>query len=123
MLRVLVADESEAVRKIAAQILGDLGFSVAESSSALDAFSKCETNLPNIVIVDSAMTGALDLISNLRNLPNGSLPLVYYSVTKADLRCLMAGKKAGANDFLLKPFDRKVLAAVFGAMAAAEAAA
>ncbi len=27
---------------------------------------------------------------------------------------LMAGKRAGASDFLLKPFDRKILTAVFG---------
>jgi two-component system chemotaxis response regulator CheY len=122
MLRVLIADESEAVRKIAAHILNDLGFSVSESASTLDAFSKCQANLPDIVIVDSALTGALDLITNLRNLPNGNVAQIYYSVVKADLRCLMAGKRAGATDFLLKPFDRKVLGAVFGNMTSIAAA-
>lgn len=123
MLRLLIADESEAVRKIAAHILTDLGFAVIESPSALDAFAKCEANLPNAVIVDAGLAGALDLIANIRNLPNGNLAQIYYTVTKADLRSLMEGKKAGANDFLLKPFDRKVLGAAFSAMAAADVAA
>jgi|EndMetStandDraft_4_1072995.scaffolds.fasta_scaffold25966_2 two-component system chemotaxis response regulator CheY len=122
MLRLLIADESEAVRKIAATILNDLGFSVIESASALDAFSKSEASLPNVVIVDAGLTGALELIANIRNLPSGNLVQIYYSVTKADLRSLMEGKKAGATDFLLKPFDRKVLGAAFAGMAASAAA-
>ena len=122
MLRLLIADESEAVRKIAAQILDDLGFSVTESASALDAFAKSQANLPNVVIVDSGLTGALDLIANIRSLPTGNLVQIYYSVTKADLRCLMAGKRAGATDFLLKPFDRKVLGAAFSAITSVAAA-
>ncbi|MDB5525826.1 MAG: hypothetical protein JWM58_3589 [Rhizobium sp.] len=121
MLRLLIADESDAVRKIAAQILDDLGFSVMESASALDAFARSQMTLPNVVIVDSGLIGALDLIANLRSLPNGNLVQIYYSVTKADLRCLMAGKKAGASDFLLKPFDRKVLGAALGYLTAAAA--
>lgn len=123
MLRLLIADESEAVRGIAAQILTELGFAVIESASALDAFSRSQASLPNVMIVDSGLTGALDLIANIRSLPNGNLVQIYYCVTKADLRCLMAGKRAGANDFLLKPFDRKVLGAAFANMAAAVAAA
>jgi two-component system chemotaxis response regulator CheY len=122
MLRLMIADESEAVRKIAGHILQDLGFSVTESASALDAFSKSQANLPDVVIVDSGLAGALELIANIRGLPNGSRVMIYYSVTKADLRCLMAGKRAGASDFLLKPFDRKVLGAAFSAMISAAAA-
>jgi two-component system chemotaxis response regulator CheY len=117
MLRLLIADESQAVREIGARILGEIGFDVVESASALDAFAKCQAMLPNVIVVDSALTGALDLIANVRALPGGNLVQIFYCVTKADLRCLMAGKKAGANDFLLKPFDRKVLGAAFSAMA------
>lgn len=117
MLRLLIADESQAVREIGARILSEIGFDVVESASALDAFAKCQALLPNVVIVDAGLTGALDLIANIRAMPNGNLVQIHYCVTKADLRCLMEGKKAGANDFLLKPFDRKVLGAVFSGMA------
>jgi two-component system chemotaxis response regulator CheY len=39
-----------------------------------------------------------------------------YGVTEADLRGLMAAKHAGADDFLLKPYDMKVLHALFDEM-------
>jgi two-component system chemotaxis response regulator CheY len=122
MLRILIADESEAVRKVAAHILAEIGFSILESASTLDALAKSQTGLPDILIVDSAMTGALDLIQHIRALPNGGKVKIYYSVTKADLRCLMAGKRAGADDFLLKPFERKALGAAFSGLGAAAAA-
>jgi two-component system chemotaxis response regulator CheY len=122
MLRLLIADESQAVRKVAAQILGDLGFVVTESASTLDAFARSQAALPDVIIVDAAMTGALELIANIRNLPAGRTPQIYYALTKADLRCLMAGKRAGADDFLLKPFDRKVLGAAFSNLASTAAA-
>lgn len=124
MLRLLIADESEAVRKVAAHILSDIGFSVIEAASTLDALAKCQAGLADLVIVDSAMDGALELIQNIRSLPNaGSRMRIYYCVTKADLRCLMAGKRAGADDFLLKPFERKALSAAFSGLNAAAAAA
>lgn len=122
MLRLLIADESEAVRKVAAHILADIGFSVIEAAGTLDALARSQAALTDIVIVDSAMAGALELIQNIRSLPNGGTARIYYSVTKADLRCLMAGKRAGADDFLLKPFERKSLLAAFSGLVRVAAA-
>jgi len=122
MLRILIVDESEAVRKVATHILAEIGFSVIEASSTLDALAKSQASLPDVMIVDSAMAGALDFIQNIRALPNGGKVKIYYCVTQADLRCLMAGKRAGADDFLLKPFERKALSAAFSGLSAAAAA-
>jgi two-component system chemotaxis response regulator CheY len=118
MLRLLIADDSDAVRTTAAEILTEMGFSVTQSPSALDALAKSQAELADVVIVDAGLDGALELIQSLRVLPGGSRLQIYYSVTKVDLRCLMAAKKAGATDFLLKPFDRKVLGAAFSAILA-----
>jgi len=123
MLRLLIADESHAVRKVGNRILTDFGFDVAEAPSALDALAKCDTSLPAVLIVDSAMDGALDLIANIRAMPQGRCVRILYSVVEVDLKRLMAGKHAGADDFLLKPFDTKVLAAMFAEMRAAAATA
>lgn len=122
-LRVLIADESEAVRKIAAEILGQMGYDCGECSTTLEALARSDAQMPDALIVDSAMAGALDLIRAVRSMRDGRRPLILYSLVKADLRCLMAGKTAGASDFLLKPFDRKVLAAAFASIPAMEAVA
>lgn len=122
-LRILVADESEAAREIAAGILGEMGYSCAACATTLEALARSEVQMPDALIVDSAMTGALELIRAVRSMREGRRPLILYSLAIVDLRSLMAGKLAGATDFLLKPFDRKVLAAAFAGIPPMEAVA
>jgi two-component system, chemotaxis family, chemotaxis protein CheY len=123
MLRLLIADESEAVREAADGIFSELGFSVTGCASALDAVAKCDGALPDVIIVDSRLEGALDLIANIRLIPSGNSTRILYGVETADLRHLMAAKRAGADDFLLKPYESKVLHALFDEMLAKSAAA
>lgn len=113
MQRLMIADSSDIVRKVGKRILSEIGFLVLEAASARDALLRCETELPNIIIVDAGLDGALDLITNVRALPDGKSVLIYYCVIEADLKTMMAGKRAGANEFLLKPFDRKILTQIF----------
>ncbi|WP_416795628.1 response regulator [Ciceribacter azotifigens] len=113
MQRLMIADSADIVRKVGKRILSEIGFLVLEAASARDALLRCETELPNIVIVDAGLDRALDLITNIRALPEGKSVLIYYCVIEADLKTMMAGKRAGANEFLLKPFDRKILTQIF----------
>lgn len=113
MRRLMIADSSDIVRKVGHRILTEIGFQVSEAANARDALRFCETDLPNIMIVDAGLEGALDLITNVRALPEGKSVKIYYCVIQAELKVMMAGKRAGADDFLLKPFDRKILTKIF----------
>ena len=119
MQRLMIADTSDVVRKVGKRILSELGFLVVEAGTDREGLRRCGEEMPNILIVDAAMEGALDLIGGVRGLPDGDKVRIYYCVIEADLKKMMIGKPAGANDFLLKPFDRKVLTATFGTLAAA----
>ena len=112
MRRLMIADGSDVVRKVGKRILSGMGFLVYEAPSGLEALVRCEAELPNILVVDAGLEGALDLIANIRRLPNGASVRIYYCVVEADLKKMMAGKRAGADDFLVKPFDRKILTSV-----------
>ena len=114
MQRLMIADTSDVVRKVGKRILSELDFLVSEAGDAREALVRCEAEIPDHLIVDAGMEGALDLIATIRAMPNGKDVKIYYCVVEADLKKLMAGKRAGANDFLLKPFDRKILTTVFG---------
>jgi two-component system chemotaxis response regulator CheY len=114
MQRFMIADTSDVVRKVGKRILSELDFLVSEASNSSEALSRFETGVPDYMIVDAGMDGALELIAAIRALPEGKDTKIYYCVVEADLKKLMAGKRAGATDFLLKPFDRKILTAVFG---------
>lgn len=113
MPSVLIVDQSDAVRRVCSLILADFGFNVGETSNTLDALVRCQDDRPDVIIVDSSLPGSLELVQNLRMLPNSKPLNIFYSVAKADLRTLMAAKTAGANDVVLKPFDRKALREVF----------
>ncbi|SMC40254.1 response regulator [Rhizobium sp. RU36D] len=113
MQRLMIADGSDIVRKVGKKILSEIGFLVLEAGTAREALQRCQNELPNIMIVDAGLDGALDLIANVRALPEGKSVRIYYCVIEADLKVMMLGKRAGANDFLLKPFDRKILTTIF----------
>ncbi len=119
MQRLMIADSSDVVRKVGKRILSGMDFLVLEAANSLEALSRCQSELPNILVVDAGMDGALDLIGNIRLLPQGKSVRIYYCVVEADLKKMMMGKRAGADDFLLKPFDRKILTTVFGGLSAA----
>lgn len=121
MQRLMIADGSDVVRKVGKRILSEIGFLVAEAGSADEAMTRCKADLPDVMIVDAGMEGALELIQGVRTLSNGKDVRIFYCVIEADLKKMMLGKRAGANDFLLKPFDRKILTAVFGGFAVAPA--
>ncbi|AYD01988.1 response regulator [Neorhizobium sp. NCHU2750] len=113
MQRLMIADSSDIVRKVGKRILSELGFLIAEAGDSHDALRGCQTELPHFLIVDAALDGALDLIAAVRALPDGKSVKIFYCVIEADLKKMMAGKRAGADEFLLKPFDRKILTSVF----------
>lgn len=119
MQRLMIADNSDIVRKVGKRILSELGFLVAEAGGAHEALMRCQAELPNFLIVDASLEGALDLIAAVRGLPEGKNVRIFYCVIEADLKRMMAGKRAGADEFLLKPFDRKILTSVFAGHAAA----
>jgi two-component system chemotaxis response regulator CheY len=119
MKRLMIADSSDIVRKVGKRILSELGFLVVEAGSASEAIMRSQAELPNFMIVDATLEGALDVISAVRGMPNGRGVRIFYCVIEADLRKMMVGKRAGADDFLLKPFDRKILTSVFSGFAAA----
>jgi two-component system chemotaxis response regulator CheY len=113
MLRLLITDPSQHECDAACSLFAGLGFSVTLSPSTLDALARCEAMMPDLIIVDSGLDGALDLIAAIRLMSGGKRTRILYGVADADLRKLMAAKHAGADDFLLKPYEIKVLHALF----------
>lgn len=118
MPRLLIADQSQHDCDAACGLFADLGFRVTVSPSALDAVARCEAQLPDLVIIDAGLDGALELIAAIRLVAGGKHARILYGVADADLRKLMAAKYAGADDFLLKPYEIKVLHALFDEMLA-----
>lgn len=114
MQRLMIVDDSSVIRKVAKRILSGLDWLVSEADSAYMAQMHCQAQLPHVLVVDATMPDAIDLIAAVRQMPGGDAVRIYYCLVEADLKSMMQGKRAGADDYLIKPFDRRILTTTFG---------
>ncbi len=115
MKSCLIVDDSSVVRKVARRILEDMDFIVDEAEDGQEAFDKCRQEMPDAILLDSQMPvmGGIEFLKLLRAYVGGTAPKVVYCVTENDLGQLALAKKAGANDIMMKPFNRDILEGMF----------
>ena len=113
MKSCLIVDDSTAVRKIARFILEDLDYAVEEAEDGQDAFHKCCQKMPDTIFLDWNMPlmSGLEFLKILRAHADGGQPWVVYCTTENDVGAIAMAIQAGANDYMLKPCDRQMLAA------------
>jgi two-component system chemotaxis response regulator CheY len=115
MKSCLVVDDSSVVRKVARRILEDLDYIVDEAEDGQEAFDKCRQEMPDAILLDWQMPvmSGLEFLKLLRAFVGGQRPRVVYMVTEYDVGQIALALKAGASDYMMKPFDRDVLEAKF----------
>lgn len=115
MKNCLVVDDSNVIRKVARRILEDLDFTITEAEDGKQAVSACETQMPDAILLDWNMPvmDGLEFLSVLRDMPNGEKPQVVFCTTENDVGHIARAIRAGANEYIMKPFDREILHAKF----------
>ncbi|HEX2761775.1 MAG TPA: response regulator [Rhizomicrobium sp.] len=107
----LVVDDSRAIRRVAGDMLTRLGFKVAEAEHGAAAVAFCKTTVPDFVLLDWNMP-EMDGITCLRALRAMNLeprPLVVMCTTESGLAKIREALEAGADEYIMKPYDREVL--------------
>lgn len=108
---ILIIEDDASVRSLLAQLLGGEGYrttAVADVRAALEALDAEE---PALVLLDRGLPDAdgLSVVEELRR-RGGGCPVVMLTARDA-VRDRVAGLEAGADDYILKPFDSDELAA------------
>ncbi|WP_256753184.1 PleD family two-component system response regulator [Mesorhizobium sp. Mes31] len=111
MKRCMFVDDSSVIRKVAKRILGGSDMVVIEAASGIDALEMCAADMPDIIIVDGALPDvpAVDLIRRVRAMDSLIRPQILISLVELDIASIMRAKRAGAQGYLLKPFNRPQL--------------
>jgi len=111
----LVIDDSSVVRKVARRILEDLDYEVEEAEDGQEAFEKCRVNMPDTILLDWQMPimSGLEFLKHLRAYIGGEAPHIVYCTVENDIGAIAMARKAGADDYMMKPFDRATLSAKF----------
>ncbi len=118
MPRILVVDDAPFMRMRCRKLLMQCGYEVIEASTGSRAVEIYRNDRPDMVLLDINMPD-MDGIAVLKTIksidPNASVAMVT-AIGQASM--VMEAFKAGAKDFVLKPFDRdRVLEAVNKMMA------
>ena len=115
MKQCLVVDDSRVIRKVARRILEELNFSITEAEDGETALSRCNEQMPDAILLDWNMPvmNGLDFLLALRNQEGGKAPVVVFCTTENDMDHISLAISAGADEYIMKPFDREILEAKF----------
>ena len=108
--RILVVDDVPANVRLLEAILVPAGFAVSSASSGPEALELVAAELPDLVLLDVQMAGmnGYEVCRRIReNEETALIPVVM--VTSHDSEARIDGIRAGADDFVTKPFDQQEL--------------
>ena len=115
MKHCLVVDDSRVIRKVACRILADLSFETEEAEDGATALQACRRKMPDVILLDwqmPNMTG-IEFLRTLRGEQNGSRPVVVFCTTENDVAHITEALGAGADEYIMKPFDSSIIEAKF----------
>lgn len=115
MKHCLVVDDSSVIRKVARRILEELSFEITEAGDGQQALDACKETLPDAVLLDWNMPvmDGIEFLGHLRTMEGGQDVIVVFCTTENDVTHIAKAVKAGANEYIMKPFDREIVEAKF----------
>ncbi|PZQ46900.1 MAG: two-component system response regulator [Micavibrio aeruginosavorus] len=111
----LVVDDSRVVRKVARRIVEDLGFSCEEAEDGQKAYDYCSKQMPDAILLDWNMPimSGIEFLEKLRAMNGGQGPKVVFCTTENDMAHITRAMNAGANEYIMKPFDSEIIESKF----------
>ncbi|HEX9470948.1 MAG TPA: response regulator [Bradyrhizobium sp.] len=115
MRTCLVVDDSSVIRKIARRILEEMDFGIIEAEDGEKALEICKRGLPDAILLDWNMPimDGFEFLCHLRRMPGGDQPKVVFCTTENGIDHIARAIQAGANEYIMKPFDKDIVAAKF----------
>jgi len=115
MKSCLIVDDSKVVRKVARRILEDLDFAIDEAADGKLAIEACRKHMPDVILLDWNMPvmNGIDFLRALRTTSGGDAPIVVFCTTENDLTHIQEAIGAGANEYIMKPFDSDIIQTKF----------
>ena len=108
--KILVIDDDNALREMVGIVLSSAGFTPAycpDGDQALEKFKQFE---PDLVLLDVMLPGK-DGIAVCREIRNISGTPIIMLTAKTETTDVVLGLEAGADDYIVKPFEPSVLTA------------
>jgi len=105
-VRILVADDEEAVRNLLQRILGEAGYEVVTAANGQEALYKVSLGEAEVVLLDIKMPGMSGMEVLQQITANWPETCVVMATAAGDAETAVEAMKAGAYDYITKPFNR-----------------
>jgi two-component system, chemotaxis family, chemotaxis protein CheY len=117
----LLVDDSRMIRKVARRIVESIGYAVVEAENGEEGLARCRAAMPDLVITDWNMPvmSGIEFVTALRAIPTARPPRVVFCTTNSGARDIHKGIAAGADEYVIKPFDEAALLSRLQAVGAA----
>lgn len=112
--KILAVDDSGSLRQMVVFSLKAAGYQVVEAVDGQDGLDKAKAGAYDLILTDQNMPrmDGLTLIRSLRSLPSYQSVPILMLTTEASAEMKAKGRAAGANGWLVKPFDPQRLVEV-----------
>lgn len=111
MKKCLVVDDSKVIRKVACHMLETLDFSVQEADHGGEALERVKGEVPDVILLDWNMPvmDGMQFLEAMKALALAKPPKVIFCTTENDVGHIRKAMAAGADEYIMKPFDRETL--------------
>ena len=115
MKSCLIVDDSKVVRMVARKILEELKFEIREAADGKAALDECLQSMPDAILLDWNMPvmNGIEFLRALRRRVDGHRPVVVFCTTESEISFIKEAIAAGANEYIMKPFDRDIVESKF----------
>ena len=115
MKSCLIVDDSKVIRMVARKILQELEFETGEAADGQQAVDACKARMPDAILPDWNMPvmDGIEFLRELRSMPGGDSPIVVFCTTENDFEHIQVAITAGADEYIMKPFDSEIIQAKF----------
>lgn len=109
----LIVDDSRVIRKVSSKIALSLGYVPVEAQDGHEALARCKQSMPDLVLTDWNMPemDGIEFVTKLRAIPTPKEPVVVFCTSNGEAKDIHDGIAAGADDYIVKPFDEAALKA------------
>lgn len=113
--KCLIVDDSSVVRKVCRKIVENLGFIAEEACDGKDALDKCASSQPAVILLDWNMPvmDGIEFMKAYRPQQQENGTIVVFCTTENDITKIMLAMEAGANEYIMKPFDEEIIKTKF----------
>ena len=111
-MRVLIVDDSRAIRSMIGRMMRELGFETYEAEHGIEALQRLAPDpLPDLILSDWNMPemDGLTLLKTLRANDRYAGVRIIMVTTETDMTQVMQALEAGADEYIMKPFTADVI--------------